>query len=98
MKVLGENGNWYLVETSKGAQGYMSKTYIKTNASSTPVYAYVNGSVVNLRVGPGTDYAVKDSFARGTLVQVLDRSNAKWWRVSMNSVVGYMSANYLKLK
>lgn len=99
VKVLGKNGNWYLVETDKGTQGYMSKTYIKTSASSSSAeYAVVTGSVVNMRAGAGTDYVIKTALTKGTQVKVLSRANAKWWRVSYGSYTGYMSANYLRLK
>lgn len=99
VKVLGENGNWYLVETASGTQGYMSKTYIKSSTGSAVTqYATVTGSVVNLRAGAGTQYAIKTALTRGTTVKVLDKVNSKWWKVQWNGYTGYMSANYLKAK
>ncbi len=100
VKVLGENGSWYLVETASGTQGYMSKTYIKSTSGSTAStqYATVTGSVVNLRAGAGTQYAIKTALTRGTTVKVLEKTTAKWWKVQWNGYTGYMSANYLKLK
>ena len=99
VKVLGENGSWYLVETASGTQGYMSKTYIKTSASApAATYATVTGSVVNLRAGTGTQYAIKTAFTRGTTVKVLEKTTAGWWKVQWNGYTGYLSANYLKLK
>ena len=98
LKVLGENGNWYLVETQKGTQGFMSKDYVETKAAASKIYASVTGRSVNVRFGPGTEYFTIDTLAEGTVVQVLDRSNSDWWRISYDSTVGYMSANYLKLK
>lgn len=99
VKVLGENGSWYLVETASGTQGYMSKTYIKSSAGETVAqYAAVTGSVVNVRAGAGTQYAIKTALTRGTTVKVLEKTTAKWWKIQWNSYVGYMSANYLKIK
>ncbi|MBQ1257458.1 MAG: SH3 domain-containing protein [Clostridia bacterium] len=99
VKVLGENGSWYLVETASGTQGYMSKTYIKSSTGETITqYAAVTGSVVNLRAGAGTQYAIKTALTRGTTVKVLEKTTAKWWKVQWNGYTGYMSANYLKLK
>ena len=98
VKVLGENGNWYLVETASGTQGYMSKSYVKATAAATTQYATVTGSVVNLRAGAGTQYAIKTALTRGTTVKVLEKVNSNWWRVQWGSYTGYMSANYLKAK
>lgn len=99
VKVLGENGNWYLVETASGTQGYMSKTYIKSSTGSAVTqYATVTGSVVNLRAGTGTQYAIRTALIRGTTVKVLEKTTSNWWKVQWNGYTGYMSANYLKLK
>ncbi len=99
VKVLGENGNWYLVETASGTQGYMSKSYIKSsNGTAVTQYATVTGSVVNMRAGAGTQYVVKTALTKGTTVKVLEKTTSNWWKVQWNSYTGYMSANYLKLK
>ncbi|MBQ6716563.1 MAG: SH3 domain-containing protein [Clostridia bacterium] len=102
IKILGENGNWYLIETASGTQGYMSKTYIKSSAgsssSSATQYATVTGSVVNVRAGAGTQYVVKTALTRGTTVKVLEKTTSNWWKIQWGSYTGYMSANYLKMK
>jgi len=83
VKVLGENGNWYLIETASGTQGYMSKTYVKSTTGSTATrYATVTGSVVNLRAGTGTQYAIKTALTRGTTVKVLEKTTSNWWKWS----------------
>ena len=99
VKVLGENGNWYLVETKSGTQGYMSKNYIKSSTGSTVTqYATVTGSVVNVRAGAGTQYTVKTALTRGTTVKVLEKTTSNWWKIQWGSYTGYMSANYLRMK
>lgn len=101
VKILGENGSWYLVETTSGTQGYISMTYIKSNPGSSTTatkYATVTGSVVNMRAGAGTQYKVKTALTKGSTVKVLEKTTSKWWKVQWNSYTGYMSANYLKLK
>ena len=96
IKILGENGSWYLVSTSSGTQGYMSKTYVSTSGSaSIASTARVTGSVVNLRKGPGTSYGIITGLSRNTRVTILSTANAKWWKVQYGSYVGYMSSNYL---
>ena len=55
----------------------------------------VDGNVVNMRTGPGTNYSVVDQLRRGDEVEVL-RSESGWvkLRVSETDQIGWM-ANYL---
>lgn len=100
LTILGENGSWYLVSTASGTQGYISKSYVKktgsSSSSSSSTTATVSGSVVNMRKGPGTDYALVTALTKGTRVTVLSKSNSRWWKVKYSSYTGYMSSNYLK--
>jgi len=57
----------------------------------------ITGSDVNLRSGPGMNYEVIDSLARGTTVTIIDRSNANWYSVSVNGRTGFVSAGYVSL-
>ena len=59
--------------------------------------AVVTGSDVNLRSGPGTNYAVLDCLPKGVTVTVVDRSNAQWYSVSYNGRSGFISSAYLRL-
>lgn len=100
LTILGENGGWYLVSTSGGTQGYMSKNYVTKgsggSSSTTPKTAVVTGSVVNMRKGAGTNYAIVTALVKNTKVTVLSTNNSKWWKVKYLSYTGYMSRNYLK--
>ena len=59
--------------------------------------AVVTGSDVNLRSGPGTNYAVLDCLPKGATVTVDDRSNANWYKVSYQGRSGFISSQYLHL-
>ena len=59
--------------------------------------AVVVGSDVNLRSGPGTNYAVLDCLPKGTTVTVNDRSNSQWYSVTYKGKTGFISARYLSL-
>lgn len=105
--VLGTNGNFYLVSTSNGTQGFVSKKYISTSGSSsttttTSKYARVTGKVVNMRAGAGTKYKIVTALTKGCEVKILSTSNSKWWKVSYTgngkTYTGYMSTSYLKRK
>ena len=106
--VLGKNGNFYLVSTSNGTQGFVSKKYISTSGSSSTTpstsskYARVTGKVVNMRSGAGTKYKVITALTKGTQVKILNTGNSRWWKVSYTgngkTYTGYMSTSYLKRK
>ena len=60
--------------------------------------ALVTGSEVNVRSGPGADFAILGSYSRGDTVEVLDRRDGSWYTVDFNGTVGYMSADFLSLQ
>lgn len=57
----------------------------------------VTGSDVNLRTGPGVEYAVVDCLPKGAELTVNDRSNSKWYNVTYNGTTGYISAYYVSI-
>ena len=59
--------------------------------------ATVTGNGVNVRSGPGMTYSITGSLKRGTVVEVLNRSNDSWYQVSWDSGSGYVSSAYLLL-
>ena len=50
---------------------------------------------VNMRSGPGTDYAKRTVIAKNTLVTVLS-THGDFARVNPNGWIGYISLSYLK--
>ncbi len=60
--------------------------------------ALVTGSEVNVRSGPGANYAILGSYSRGSSVEVIDRSNSTWYAVNYEGTIGYMSSDYLSLQ
>ncbi len=54
----------------------------------------ITGSGVNLRSGPGTNYAVLTTMAKGTSVTILGTSGS-WYKIQYGSYTGYVSGDYL---
>ncbi len=60
--------------------------------------ALVTAREVNVRSGPGPDYAILGSYSRGSSVEVISRGDGQWYAVNYNGTIGYMSADYLSLQ
>ena len=54
------------------------------------------GTYLNLRSGPGQDYASIARIPRGSIVMVLDDTNPEWFKVSYQGENGYAMAKYLE--
>ena len=63
-------------------------------AAPTGSAGYVTGDNVNLRAGAGTDSKVLRTVTKGTKLTIYSITNG-WANVSVDGVVGYMSANYI---
>ncbi len=105
--VLGKNGDWYLIATADGTQGFISTSLVTTSASgsssgsggsgsSSKDTAKVSGTRVYMRSGPSTSYAPITLLKQGTTVKVVSTANPKWWKISYGSLTGYMWSQYLK--
>lgn len=100
--VLGENGGFYLVKNSKGTQGFVSKKYVSTKASSssgdsmsTAKTKTVTGNYVNLRADGGMSAKVLKVLTKGTVVSVV-KEGKYWTCVDYNGTVGWIKKTYLK--
>lgn len=86
------DGTWHQV-TYLGVTGYVSGDYLSVAAEK--VYGQVVTDVLNIRTGPGTDYAVCGSLNNGTVVEVLETIGGigGWYRIAN----GYVSTDYVAL-
>lgn len=101
---MGTNGDFYLVQTSGGTQGYVSEKYISrskvssgssSSTSSSTKTKTVTASYVNVRSGGGMSYDVLRVLPRGTKVTVLKVGNY-WTRIQYGSTIGWIKNTYLK--
>ena len=56
---------------------------------------YVNGSSVNVRSGPGTNYSVLGSLGSGAAVEIMDSSNPSWHQIKFKGGVGYIHKDFV---
>lgn len=111
--VTDASNGWIQVQTSAGVRGYCSADYINAtntgetngsgnNNSSSPnnpkATVKVNGSL-NIRSGPGTNYAVTGTLKQGEQVTVLGTPTNGWVQIQTSAgVKGYCSTEYLVLQ
>lgn len=89
IRILGESGNWYLVEAENGKTGYISKNYIAQGAYGT------TAANVHLRSGAGTGFASMGVLAKGT--QVLKTGvTGSWTEVQTENGTGFVYSKYVK--
>ncbi len=82
-------------------KGWICLTYVELDVPTTDSENAVNGTVINcdrlnVRKGPGTNYARVAKINAGTKVQILETTmvkNVKWGRTSL----GWVSMEYIKL-
>lgn len=86
------DGKWHQV-TYLGVTGYVSGDYLSVVAEK--VYGQVIADSLNIRTGPGTNYATCGSLSKGAVVEVLDTIGGLggWYKIAN----GYVSTDYVTL-
>ncbi len=102
-----DNPLWYSCKGPDGKTGYMYSQYLKISTNPDPggsisdgdtVYVTSsNGKGVNLRTGPGTNYATFGSYSVGTQA-VVRSAGVNWSYISIGGKTGFMMTKYLTKK
>ena len=58
-------------------------------------YYVKSSNGLNLREGKGSNYKVQTSIPAGAKVEVIDKSDEEWWKVSYQGSIGYVSSEHL---
>lgn len=94
-----ENGasGWSRVQLPSGKTGYCRADCLVTSALSQYATAVAN-TYVNVRQGPGTEYAITSALETGAQVDVVDNTNALWARVRLSDgTYGYCNKSALTI-
>lgn len=89
MRILGESGNWYLVEAENGKTGYISKNYTRLGVIGATT------ANVNLRAGAASSTASMGVLSKGTEVTMTGVSG-NWTEVKYNGNTGFIYTKYVK--
>ena len=98
--LCGESNGNYVKVAIGSVEGWMDQTFMTTESSSflpemPMVLAHHPGGGVNLRVGPGEDYARVGWYPHGTPITVMGVRADDWYHVMIGDVTGYVSASLL---
>lgn len=92
------SNGWYSVRVD-GVEGYFRAEYIdRMEAPMSDEVATIvtpGNTGLNLREGPGKQYAVLGQYSGGKYVMVLQKGT-DWWKVSIGGQMGFMSTEFLK--
>ncbi len=91
-----KQGQWYKVSYAKGKTAYANEGYVKHYPNAIEGTVSITSGVLNVRSGPGTDYAVKDTIGKGERI-IAVKSNSTWTGiVYQGNKTGYVAKKYLK--
>ena len=95
--VIGKSGDWYHVIYNLTV-GYMHKNYVsvQTTQNAELGYGKVNGTEVNMRTGPGTNYSAVTQGNTGDQVYILGISGG-WYKVIFGQKICYVRSDYVDL-
>ena len=91
--VIGKTGDWYHVIYNL-TEGYMHKNYVsvQTTQNAELGYGKVNGTEVNMRTGPGTNYSAVTQGNTGDQVYILGISGG-WYKVIYGARICYIRSD-----
>jgi Membrane proteins related to metalloendopeptidases len=97
--VLEERGSWWLVQTGS-LKGWVASQYLHVNEApstqTTTQTVAVTASVLNVRSGPGTDYAIITTAKRDTYLSVQEQQNGWLFVRLLNGLTGWVSSQYVR--
>lgn len=93
--VISQENGWAKIETADGVIGYMNLGYFSVSLGER-MTGTITGSVVNVREGAGTEYAVIGTSYKNQTFPILGKENG-WYKISFNDVNGFVSGDYVSL-
>ncbi|MGE5422895.1 MAG: N-acetylmuramoyl-L-alanine amidase [Ignavibacteriales bacterium] len=104
--VNASTGQWCKVSLRSGLTGWVNKSYLKINwSSSTPVKTTtvskaakieITTKIANLRSGPGTKYVIKAKAKKGDKLELLGNNNG-WYKVKTSQGIAYILQGLAKI-
>lgn len=101
VNVIKKSGGWYQIQFTSSKTGWVSADYVSYKANSnsssnTTKTGVVTANSLNVRSGAGTSYSIVGSLSKNTKVEITQTSGS-WYKIKSGSLVGWVSADYIKL-
>lgn len=90
--VLEDSGGWLRVRLHNGTEGWISKDYVNVMSAE---YVMVTVNVLNVRSGPGTNYAIVTKIGLNELRAVVARQGG-WYKIQVGDLQGWVSGEYVR--
>lgn len=88
---------WYRVDY-KSIEGYMSSAFLDLATTADVDLGYgrvrTNGTTLNVRSGPGTDYEQISTLRNGSVVSLVGIDDG-WYKITTDDCEGYVSSDYI---
>ena len=107
LKMVGEANGFYIVQLANNQVGYVSKSYVKSSSTAPSgastytnlgsKFATISGDSVNLRRGPGTNFAKVTKLKKNTKVKVIGKIGNFYLIITSDNTVGMMHKDYVNL-
>lgn len=101
-EILEEADGWYKIK-SGDVTGYVSSDYILTGYDANikametmETKLLVTADVLNVRQEPSTDCSVSTKVNSGEYLDILEDESNGWYKIDINNLTGYVSAEFVK--
>ena len=88
-----QKNGWYKVDLN-GTIGYMSAKYLSVTPNTYVGKPDTDGSSLNMRSGPGTNYSKIGSIPASATFTITGSENG-WYKTAYKGVTGYVSSDYV---
>ncbi len=103
LEIKAKEGNWYNVSYN-GQTGFVHEDYVTLDESSSimipaapPGTKGKTTASINLRMGPGQQYAIRRLLRKGTAVNLLEQWGS-WYKVDVSGQQGFVSADFVDVE
>lgn len=94
LSVVNKSGEWLQVRLYNGKEGWIRQDLVKITAAapaaSSTRYGKINTKVLNVRSGPGTNYALVTKIGQDEIHQILEEKDG-WYKIAL----GWVSGDYV---
>ncbi len=92
--LIKEESGWYNIKFTANTTGWVINTYSKINLESSklPLYVQINSGIVNIRLGPGTNYEKIAEMQPGLPLSVTGESGDWYEIITEDGKTGYVAS------